>query len=361
MLFLRPLLLLLLSLFAPLPALCEFLESDISGSYILEYSNPSCAEKLTISKSSLQIKASEVLLESSSCEIFDSTGLQPCSGGRINLQPDILVGTAAQLYFGEHFNETGSFLSGPTSTSFKCECFTIEENAVIVLLKPDFTMQRIRWEDVFIGDNEIGSASKGGTVDFEKGVKYIIMGSSCFYRELESEDRAACFPGNSRVVLQDGAVKPMSQVCIGDRVQVGPGKYSSIFGWTHCDKDSIARFVRVTLSGGEALVATGGHYVYVKGGLKRMQRVQTGDWMRTSKGGWGKVIGVDREIQRGIFNPQTVHGDIVVNGIVCTTYTEAVEPVVAHALLAPLRALHPVLWRWTGWGWSLWSESWRVP
>jgi hypothetical protein len=46
----------------------------------------------------------------------------------------------------------------------------------------------------------------------------------------------------------------------------------------------------------------------------------------------------------GLYNPQTLHGDIVVDGVRASTYTEAVDPVFAHAVLAPVRAVY----RWFG-------------
>lgn len=344
-----------------LPSLSAFLESDIRGSYILQYGSSSCGEKLRITHSDLELKAKYVFLESSNCPPPDPDRMRSCQGGgRINLQRDLLVGTAAQLFFGERFIQTGSFLSGPPSTDFICKCVAIRENSVIVMVKPDSAIKDVRWEDVFIGDSVIGNASQGKTENFEQGVKYIIVGSSCFYKQDESKKRAACFPGNARVVVEGGGVKSMSDVRVGDRVQVGPDVYSSVFGWTHRDESSVATFVRVTLNSKEVLVATEGHYVYVQGGVKQMRGVRVGDYMRRAKGGWGTVVSVEWEVRKGIYNPQTVYGDIVVEGVVCTTYTEAIEPAVAHTLLAPLRAAYAVLGNWNGWRWVVWSELWHV-
>ena len=39
----------------------------------------------------------------------------------------------------------------------------------------------------------------------------------------------------------------------------------------------------------------------------------------------------------GLFNPQTKHGDIVVDGVRVSTYTHAVHRNMAHAMLAPFR------------------------
>ena len=41
----------------------------------------------------------------------------------------------------------------------------------------------------------------------------------------------------------------------------------------------------------------------------------------------------------GLYNLQTLHGDVVVGGLRASTYTTAVDPAVAHRLLWPLRAV----------------------
>lgn len=50
------------------------------------------------------------------------------------------------------------------------------------------------------------------------------------------------------------------------------------------------------------------------------------------------VVAVEPIWRVGMYNPQTRHGDIVVNGFVVSTYTEAVRtPTIAHALMTPVR------------------------
>ena len=42
----------------------------------------------------------------------------------------------------------------------------------------------------------------------------------------------------------------------------------------------------------------------------------------------------------GLYNPHTMDGDIVVDGTVTSTYTAAVAPSLAHAVLWPVRMLY---------------------
>ena len=53
-----------------------------------------------------------------------------------------------------------------------------------------------------------------------------------------------------------------------------------------------------------------------------------------------KVLSVGRVQKDGIFNPHTLQGDIVVDGVLTSTYTSAFSPTLAHVVLAPLRALY---------------------
>ena len=52
------------------------------------------------------------------------------------------------------------------------------------------------------------------------------------------------------------------------------------------------------------------------------------------------VIAVGSARKDGLYNPHTLQGDIVVNGVLTSTYTSAFSPVLAHLVFAPLRALY---------------------
>lgn len=60
------------------------------------------------------------------------------------------------------------------------------------------------------------------------------------------------------------------------------------------------------------------------------------------------VAEVRRVAGRGLYNPQTLHGDIVVDGMLVSTYTKTVPPQGAHALLTPLRAVYKAVSIWLG-------------
>jgi len=59
-------------------------------------------------------------------------------------------------------------------------------------------------------------------------------------------------------------------------------------------------------------------------------------------GGWTSVAvtSVSRVDAAGLYNPQTLHWYIVVDGVRASTFTVAVAPAVPSKLLAPLRAVY---------------------
>jgi hypothetical protein len=132
----------------------------------------------------------------------------------------------------------------------------------------------------------------------------------------------------------------MDQIAVGNRVKVGPDMFSPVFMFTHKVADSENEFVEISTSCGHKLWASAGHYIYVNSGLSAACVVKAGDVVVLGSGKVTTVVSVVIVSAFGLFNPQTVHGNIVVNGILASTYTTAVEPTVAHMSLLPLRMLY---------------------
>ncbi|PXF41276.1 Warthog protein 6 [Gracilariopsis chorda] len=152
------------------------------------------------------------------------------------------------------------------------------------------------------------------------------------------DDGSACFPAHATVELEDGSFKTMDSIELGDRVKVASGEFSPVFMFTHKMAGISYSFVRLTASSGHSLELTKGHYLYVNGDLAAAESVHVGDSIETDAG-VVSVSAVARVVSRGLYNPQTVNGNIVVNGVRASTYTTAVEIKTAHSLLLPLRAV----------------------
>lgn len=163
-------------------------------------------------------------------------------------------------------------------------------------------------------------------------------------RLVDDPDESVCFPHDARVTLANGTSVPMSALAIGDNVLVGPDSvYSEVFMFTHRRRFVSHEFVVVEGTTGVKVRATKGHYLYVNGALQMASTVKTGDKIELASGQSDTVRKVSVEHGEGLYNPQTLHGDIIVDGVRASTYTVAVAPPFAHALLSPLRRIYRML------------------
>lgn len=149
----------------------------------------------------------------------------------------------------------------------------------------------------------------------------------------------ACFPKNARVTMSNGETKTLGELKVGDRVAVGGGLYSEVFMFTHRLSAGEYKFVQLITANGAVLRASDQHYIRVEDQLKAAAAINAGDLLTLENGQQTEVESVSYVNDVGLYNPQTVHGDIVINGIVSSTYTTAVHAKIAHSALAPLRCL----------------------
>lgn len=147
-----------------------------------------------------------------------------------------------------------------------------------------------------------------------------------------------CFPASASVTVSDGSKKAMSQLQLGDRVAVGGGLFSEVFMFTHRIAEGTHDFVKLDSESGASLRLTAGHFLPINGRYVPASAAKIGDLVQLANGLSSRIVSIESVKDTGLYNPQTAHGDIVVDGIRASTYTTAVEPRVAHALLAPLRA-----------------------
>lgn len=157
--------------------------------------------------------------------------------------------------------------------------------------------------------------------------------------EVEIDDGSTCFPSGAIVEMEDGTLNKMSLLRIGDRVHVGKRKFSDVFMFTHKVSDAHFDFIKISCVTTE-IVLTRGHYLYVNGALSPAKTVRAGDLVELGSGESSMVTSVSYVKRAGLYNPQTISGDIVVNDVRASTYTTTVEPIFAHVLLTPFRATY---------------------
>lgn len=156
----------------------------------------------------------------------------------------------------------------------------------------------------------------------------------------DDDDDGVCFPADATVELEDGSVKLMTEVNVGDRIKVGAGVYSDVFMFSHKMASIRQQFVTLSTTAGDKISATQGHYLYLNGKLTVAGAARVGDIVIRGDGSVARIIDVSREIKTGLYNPQTIHGDIVVNNVRASTFTRTVDVSTAQALLAPLRMVY---------------------
>jgi len=171
----------------------------------------------------------------------------------------------------------------------------------------------------------------------------------------DDDSSSVCFPSDATVTLADGSAVRMDALAIGDEVAVGGGATSPVFLFSHADADAVTPFVVATggdsVDGGREvlLTASPGHYVYVNGRLAAARTIVAGDVLRDAGGRDAlPVTGVRIERRRGLWNPHTLSGELLVGGVVTSCYTTAVRVGVARAALAPVAAAWAAVGGWAG-------------
>lgn len=159
--------------------------------------------------------------------------------------------------------------------------------------------------------------------------------------EPEDDPSPACFPGDAIVDVDGRGLVRMDELQMGDRVLASEnGIYSQVYAFSHRDIRAYSSFVVIRTSSGKSLSLSPGHLLYLDGIPKTAGQARVQHSVVTASGAKEQIISIERRYKRGLFNPHTLSGTIVVNHILATTWTSALSPVVATSLLSPLRMLY---------------------
>ncbi len=185
----------------------------------------------------------------------------------------------------------------------------------------------------------------------------------CFYDEKDD-----CFAADATVELENGETKTMVQLQVGDRVRTSKDTFSDVHFFSHDDAEvgigsvgaavqrlrvclfppsspapqATSTFTILTTASGHQIAMTGKHYIplHPARNLTRASQVRVGHLLELADGTTSPVVRVHTERRTGLFNPHTLDGQIVVDGVVASCYTGSIEPTLAHGLLWPLRTLY---------------------
>lgn len=139
-----------------------------------------------------------------------------------------------------------------------------------------------------------------------------------------------CFFGGDKLLLESGAVKLLSEVALGDKVQTadanGVLSFSEVLALPHAANNKLASFVNVATTSGKSVKATKMHLLQqCNGSLAYAASLVVGDCLRTVDGDEA-VTAVSMAMAEGIYTAVTTNEFIVVNGIVASPFA------VSHSL-----------------------------
>ena len=176
-----------------------------------------------------------------------------------------------------------------------------------------------------------------------------------------SDDGSSCFPGNSRVMLDDGSFVDMFNLKTGMKVLAvnGQGKpiFSEVFTWILRESDIEDVFLELETESGKSARLSKQHYIHVTQGtwkdtyLISAQEVQVGQyiWVDSKP---SKVTRVRKIVEKGVFSPVTVEGSIVVDSVLAsciTTYEDIIGsgfPTLYITKRAPPMMAHHFILKW---------------
>jgi hypothetical protein len=151
---------------------------------------------------------------------------------------------------------------------------------------------------------------------------------------------STCFPADAQTVLEDGSVKRMDELAIGDRVltldpATGKQAFSYIYMFGHQDALVRSPYVHVVTASGTSLRLTADHYAVVAGadGSWAGRLTLPGGQVTTNHSVWVTSLGAEPRLERvvsvyvradtGLFNPYTLNGIIVVDGVMASSHSSS--------------------------------------
>ena len=147
-----------------------------------------------------------------------------------------------------------------------------------------------------------------------------------------------CFPGDALVETSNRGVIFMEELQVGDSVKSDNGKFSTVYGFGHRVVNDMARYYRFeatssssnTNSSSLSLEIAALHQVFVgkEGKTKYAKDVAVGDELidgsrNDNEQMMVKVTKIEEVVKKGIYQPYTNEGTIVVNGVLTSNYCES--------------------------------------
>lgn len=135
-----------------------------------------------------------------------------------------------------------------------------------------------------------------------------------------------CFSGINIVDVQGKGNVMMSSLQIGDYVQVYGGSYAQVYSFGHYNQETKTTFLQIQMGKDHPLEISANHLLYVKdeadtkARLLPAEKVKVGDYLVTEHGNSKQVTSIHKVQCLGFFAPHTKTGNILVSGVLASTY-----------------------------------------
>jgi hypothetical protein len=166
-----------------------------------------------------------------------------------------------------------------------------------------------------------------------------------------------CFSGANQVDVLGKGIVPMNSLKIGDYVYAGKNKYSRVYSFSHLDVNAEVDYLQIYTEGlDEPLEISEEHMVFLHPHHQalRASDVKVGDMLY---GGQGTLVvtNVQWIKRRGAYAPVTESGDILVSGILASSYVSLLDGISPsmlnqHGLAHSVLSVHRMACTWNfGW------------
>ena len=181
------------------------------------------------------------------------------------------------------------------------------------------------------------------TVSTQGAYTNIQIRCTCYEDSSPPPSGGGCFSADATVQVKQKGLTAMKDLQMGGSVltDAASQKYEPVYSFGHYDKNWDADFVQLKTAQA-SLELTANHLVYLNGQSNpvRADMVQIGDVVQTGTTGSNHAVtNISMVQKRGVYLPLTPSGNIVVNGILSSSYVSIQDD-------APAIVQHPLLQFW---------------
>ncbi|CAF1429947.1 unnamed protein product [Rotaria sp. Silwood1] len=163
-----------------------------------------------------------------------------------------------------------------------------------------------------------------------------------------SASRASCFPGSSQIAADDGTLKALSDISIGDRVLVNENNvYEPIIAFIHGEREGLFEFLVIDIHStvsnmSSTMFVSANHLIFdFKSRKARFAGTfRVGDQVQFIENAQiipGEIVSIRLSKQKGFYAPLTPSGTIVVNGVLASNYATVSNHDFAHNMMSIYR------------------------